>query len=254
MGIRMVAKMFNGMFSDWMNSERSAAEGPSCGGQVVRGRGSRVLTARRLGVALALSAVLLNTGCIGAMAQLLYVIKGHKENAEFAGLKDKTVAVVCITDSTAYGPDSLSSTVNKAVSLQLKQNVRKCTVISPAKVSEWIDHNGWNQSNFIEIGRGVGADMVVAIDMGSYTIKEGQTLYKGRTDLTVTVYDITKGGQVAHVHGPTEYVFPKNGRPSIQTSERQFEAVYLAKLTDYIARMFYDADTLDQVAEDATLM
>lgn len=217
-------------------------------------RYSRARLARKVGVALALSALLLNTGCVGALAQLLYVVKGQKNKAEFPGLQDKTVAVVCITDSTAYGPDSLSNTINKAVSLQLKQNVRKCTVISPAKVTEWIDHNGWNQSNFIEIGRGVGADMVVAIDMGSYTIKEGQTLYKGRTELTVTVYDISKGGQVAYVHGPTEHVFPKNGRPAIQSSERQFEAVYLAKLTDYIARLFYDADALDKVAEDAALM
>ncbi|MCE2791825.1 MAG: hypothetical protein ACK493_01200 [Planctomycetota bacterium] len=253
-GIRMVANMFNGIFHDWMSSDRSATGVACCSAQISRSRGPRALAARRLGVALALSALLFNTGCVGALAQLMYVIKGHKEKAEFAGLQEKTVAVVCITDSAAYGPDSLGSTINKAVSLQLKQNVRKCTVISPAKVSEWIDHNGWNQSNFIEIGRGVGADMVVAIDMGSYTIKEGQTLYKGRTDLTVTVYDISKGGQVAHVHGPTEYVFPKNGRPAIQTSERQFEAVYLAKLTDYISRMFYDADALDQVAEDATLM
>jgi hypothetical protein len=246
--------MFNGKFNNWTSGERTGA---AAGRSHPRNRGvnaARLGSVRRLALACALCGMLFNTGCVGAMAQLLYVIKGHKEKAEYPGLQEKKVAVVCITQSTAYGPDALSSTINKAVSLQLKQNVRRCTVISPSKVSEWIDHNGWNQSNFIEIGRGVGADMVVAIDLGSYTIKEGQTLYKGRTDLTVTVYDISKGGQVAHVHGPTEHVFPKQGRPAIQSSERQFEAVYLAKLTEYIARMFYDADALDQVAEDATLM
>ncbi len=240
MGLRMMAIMNN-------RSNKASREkaGRSVAGLVVD---------RRVGVCLALAALLLNSGCVGAMAQLLYVIKGHKVKAEYSGLEEKTVAVVCVTDSTAYGPDTLSTTINKAISLQLKQNVKKCTVVSPAKVNEWIDNNGWNQSNFIEIGRGVGADMVVAIDMGSYTIKEGQTLYKGRTNLTVTVYDISKGGQIAYVHGPMEYSFPKNGRPAIQTSERQFEAVYLAKLTDYVARLFYDADALDQVAEEASLM
>lgn len=236
----MVAKMFDDMKTS--GRERTLLQQ------------SRRSFAWRACVGLALTSLLLQTGCVGALAQLLYVVKGHKIKAEFAGLQEKTVAVVSVTDSTAYGPDTLSSTINKAISLQLKQNVRKCTVVSPAKVSQWIDSNGWNQSNFVEIGRGVGADMVVAIDIGSYTIKEGQTLYKGRVDLTVTVYDISQGGKVVFSTGAADYTFPPNGRPAIQTTERQFEAVYLAKLTDHIARLFYDSDALDKVAEEASVM
>lgn len=240
MGIRMVARMFDC---------RKIADGERKTFPLSR-RGALWKAC----VGLALCSLLMQTGCVGALAQLLYVVKGHKLKAQFPGLQEKTVAVVCVTDSTAYGPDTLSSTVNKAVSLQLKQNVRKCTVVSPAKVSQWIDSNGWNQSNFVEIGRGVEADMVVAIDLGSYTIKEGQTLYKGRCDLTVTVYDISQGGKVVYSTGATDYTFPPNGRPAIQTTERQFETVYLAKLTDQIARLFYDSDALDKVAEEASVM
>ena len=43
-------------------------------------------------------------GCMGGLAQLLYVIKGHKIPAEFNGLEGKRVAVVCISDASAYGP------------------------------------------------------------------------------------------------------------------------------------------------------
>ena len=49
-----------------------------------------------------------STGCIGAMAQLLYVIKGHKSPADFAGLEGKRVAVVVVSDASAYGPDTLT--------------------------------------------------------------------------------------------------------------------------------------------------
>jgi hypothetical protein len=204
--------------------------------------------------AVGLTSLLLFCGCIGAAAQLLYVIKGHKVPAAFAGLEGKKVAVVCSSEAAAYGPDTLTYSINKVVSLKLKDSVKKINVISPAKVEQWIDTNGWNQSNFVEVGRGLGADIVVAIDIGSYTIHEGQTLFKGRTNLTVTVYDISKGGQVVFVHGPTEYIFPSTGRPAIQTTDRQFELVYLKKLTDHISSLFFPRDQLDNVADDATLM
>ena len=204
--------------------------------------------------AIGLASMLFFCGCIGAAAQLLYVIKGTKSPAAFAGLEGKKVAVVCSSEAAAYGPDTLTYSINKVVSLKLKESVKKINVVSPAKVEQWIDTNGWNQSNFVEVGRGVGADLVVAIDIGSYTIHEGQTLFKGRTNLTVTVYDISKGGQVVFVHGPTEYVFPNTGRPAIQTTDRQFELVYLKKLTDHISSLFFPHDRLDNFAEDATLM
>lgn len=203
---------------------------------------------------LAMIPILASTGCMGAMAQLLYVIKGHKTKAAFKGLEGKKVAVVCVSDAVAYGPDTLTYTVSKTISLKLAQSVKKIQVIPPSKIESWMDNNDWNQIDFTEVGKGVGADMVVAIEIGRYTIHEGATLYKGRSDLTVTVYDMANEGQVVFVKGPQDYVFPSSGRPAIQTNDRNFEAIYLAKLNDHIAKLFYDHDALDDVADDATLM
>ncbi|MEZ6092684.1 MAG: hypothetical protein R3C03_00375 [Pirellulaceae bacterium] len=198
--------------------------------------------------------VVASTGCIGAMAQLMYVIRGHKTKAAYDGLEGKTVAVVCVSDAEAYGPDTLKYTVSKIVSLKLSQSVKKIKVVPPSKIEDWIDTNGWDQMDFTEIGRGVNADMVVAIEIAGYTIHDGATLYKGQSDLTVSVYDMKRDGQVQFVKGPENYVFPTNGRPAIQSTDRQFEAVYLAKLNDHISKLFYDHDALDDVAEDASMM
>lgn len=192
-------------------------------------------------------------GCIQQMAQLLYVIKGHKVPPKFAGLDGKQVAVVCVSDQSAYGPDTLTYTVSKYVSVKLAQGLKKSTVVSPAKIENWVDQNGWENSRVVDLGEALEADMVVVIEVGSYSIHEGATIYKGRSDLSVTVYDIEKNGQVAFVHGPEQHVFPESGRPAIQTPERQFETFYLARLTDHISKLFVEHDKLESFADDAIL-
>ena len=194
------------------------------------------------------------TGCLGGVAQLLHVLIGHKVPAAYSGLEGKRVAVVCVSDASAYGRDTLTYTVNKAVSLKLAQSVKNIRVVPAYEIEEWIDTNGWDETDFVKIGRGVNADMVLAIEISSYSIHEGATMYKGRSDLTATVYDIANDGQVTYVHGPKHFEFPEMGRPAIQTSDQKFEAYYLAHLTQHITRQFYDHDQLETVAEDAAAL
>lgn len=193
-----------------------------------------------------------SSGCIGAMAQILYVIRGHKTPAEYDGLAGKKIAVVVVSDSSAYGADTMSYTVSKAVSVDLANNLKGSSVIPPSRIEAWIDQNGFEGSDFIEIGKGVDADMVLAVEVGTYTIHDGSTLFKGQADLTITVYDC-KREQIVFTKGPDNFVFPKTGRPRIQTSDRKFEQFYLARLTKHISRLFYSHDQLDSIAEDAAM-
>lgn len=211
---------------------------------------------RRQGLfALGLCLVLITTsGCFGAAAQLFYVLYGHKTKAAFSGLEGKKVAVICVTDQVIHGPDTLTQVVSKLVSRQLATNVKRISMVPPSTIDSWIDMNGWDEVDFVEIGRGVKADMVVAIEVGGFTIHDGKTLFKGQSNLTVTVYNAKAGGEVSYVYGPTDYVFPKVGRPIMQSTDQQFETIYLAKLSDHISRLFYDSDSLDEVADDATFM
>ncbi len=193
-------------------------------------------------------------GCIGALAEILYVIKGHKIPAAYSGLEDKRVAVVCVSDASAYGPDTLTYTVSKVIGMKLAQSVKKIRVVPAHEIENWVDTNGWDETDFVALGKGVNAEVVLAVEISSYSIHEGATIFKGRADVTATVFDVTNGGQVAFVHGPKHFTFPENGRPAIQTTDRQFEAIYLAKLTEHITRQFYDHDMELTVAEDASLM
>lgn len=196
-------------------------------------------------------AVATSTGCIRQMAQLMYVIKGHEIPAKYSGLKGQRVAIVCVSDQTAYGPDTLTFTVSKYVSVKLQQGVKDIEVISPPKVDSWVDQNGWDPDSVVALGQDLKADKVLVIEIGSYSIHEGATIFKGNADVSTTVYDITKDGQVVFVHGPEPFSFPKNGRPAIHSTDRQFEAFYLARLTDHLSRLFVPHDKMDSFAEDA---
>lgn len=195
------------------------------------------------------------TGCIGAMSQLLYVIKGHNVPAAYDGLKEKRVAIVCVSDASAYGPDRLTDTVSKAVSMKLARGVKKIEVVPQVQIDSWIDQNAWDELEFSALGKGVGANAVVAIEIASYSIHEGPTIYKGRAEVTVTVYDLDapEGSQVAYVRGPREFTFPTHGDPAIQSNDRQFEMRFLGRLTQDIANQFCVHDKLESFAQDASL-
>lgn len=203
-------------------------------------------------IVLALAAGLLTLpGCVGFLAQMIYTFKGHEVQPDFDGLNGKRVAVVCVSDASAYGPDTLTYTVSQAVGILLANGLdENSQVIAPSRIEAWIDDNGWNETEYVELGKGVEADMVVAIEIASYSLKEGSTLFKGQSDVTVTVYDIEKDGQVPYSSTPNHFVFPRNGRPAIQTSEREFEAFYLSRLTTMIANHFIAHDKLETFAED----
>jgi len=129
----------------------------------------------------------------------------------------------------------------------------KITVAAPAKVDEFIEANGWHEDSAGRLGEAVGADYVVVIDVDNYSIHEGATLFKGKSEWTASAYDVAKEGSIVFTKGPSQYSFPKDGRPSIQTSEREFESFYLARLADHISKQFISYDKLEAFAEDAIL-
>jgi hypothetical protein len=162
---------------------------------------------------------------------------------------------LCVSDVSAYGPDNLSYTVSRAIGIKLAQGVKKIKLVPSSKVESWIDQNGWDELDFEGLAKGIGADRVIAVELASYSIKDGATMYKGRSDVTVTVYDLDEPGspKVAYGFGPQEFEFPKNGRPAIQTSDRKFEAFYLSQLTQHITNHFVEHDRLESVAVDAMM-
>lgn len=195
------------------------------------------------------------TGCIGLTAQLLYIFKGEKVKAEYAGLKDQRVAVVCVSPTASFGPGAESAMLAQTVGTILRQKVKNVEVVRDSEVADWIDRNDWNQIDFRNVGRGVNADMVLALELDSFSVNEGSTLYKGRATVSATVFDMSKGGEVVFRPGPVDIVYPTNGaRHSTETTEAKFRREFIFFVAHQLSKRFYDYDLIDDVAVDTTFV
>lgn len=192
------------------------------------------------------------TGCVNALAGMLYVIKGNKIDAEFNGLRGKTVAVVCRpVVQLQYATGNVSGDIARSLGFLLKKNLgRRITVIDADRVAEWTDEHTWE--DFTEIGEALQADLVVGIDLQDFRLYQGQTLFQGRARGTVKVYDVKHGGEVVFQKTLPQYVFPPNtGIPTSEKTEEDFRRQFTITLADAIGRCFYDHDASADFARDA---
>ena len=195
------------------------------------------------------------SGCVGLAAQVLYMVKGEKVPAEFEGLEGKRVAVVCVAGSGNYGPGSAPSVLSQLVEAILRNQVKNIKVVRHEEVIDWIDNNDWNQMDYRDVGRGVNADMVVGLDLDGYRLHEDATMYKGRASVTITVYDMKKGGESVYRDTMPNFMFPVNGGQHVsETNEAQFQRKFLLILAQDIAKHFYAYEFKDEFARDAVLM
>lgn len=207
------------------------------------------------GIAILMFLCVSSTGCVGTLAQLMFVVKGHDIPAEYSEFEGQRVAIVVGTDSSAYGQDPLANKIQRYVGHHLAANVDDIELVPSMEIVNWIDVNGWGDSpsQLAELGKEVSADLVLGINVEGYSIREGRTLYKGRSDVTLQVVD-AESGNVTYSKGPEHFEYPENGRPSIQTTDRKFETFYLAWLTKNISHQFYNHDRLVDVADDAAFV
>lgn len=193
-------------------------------------------------------------GC-GALVNIANVIWGNKTPAEYPGLEGKRVAVVCIMKSARYGRDRTPDMLARLVELTLQKEVKGIEIIPYEEVANWTDNHDWEDVDFNEIGRAVNAERVLAIELSSYSLHEGQTLYKGRADVEVNVHDITDRGRVKFHRELFDFEFPVNGgRPTVGSSEKKFEQKFLRILSVRIANYFYDFDVATVYATDASML
>ena len=197
---------------------------------------------------LCVSLLACSSGC-AVLYQLAYG-EGHTIEAEFDGLEGQRVAVVCVVNPSTYGDGSTAAQISDNVSQILQQNVPNIDVVNQDEVSDWLDTNDWDESDFEEIGRGVKADMLVAIDIDSFRLHESTTLYKGRAQVTTTVYDIAKG-KTAFRTTDHEYTFPTTHPVHVTATDAgAFHRKFIYLLSEHIAKNFYDYNLHEDFARD----
>lgn len=203
---------------------------------------------------LILGAFLMSAGCARMVANLVHAIKGNEVPAEFKALEGKRVAVVCATDE-GVGSDANGILLARYVRALLGEKVKEIKLVSQEEVDQWIDGEQSNGREFAKIGQGVKADYVVAIDMLNLRLKDGATLYRGVSDLTVAVYDIPKSGQVVFRKVLPQFSYPTMGGASaLETDETKFRRIYLTRVAQRLARHFYPYEAGADVAVDAEIL
>jgi len=194
------------------------------------------------------------TGCMGLAANLVNVIRGHTVKPVYSGLEGKRVAVVTLTDSSQYSDDASARLLSQRVVDILTTEGKNIKLVREDEVQQWRDRNGWDAVEFLDIGRGVKADKVVGIEMVNLRLRDGATLYRGRADVTVTVYD-TESGTAEFRRHIEEFTYPTSaGMYTSETTENKFRKLFLGVLAGRIARHFHSYDHADTVAIDAAIV
>lgn len=190
-------------------------------------------------------------GCVtGIPAQLGWMIWGLKKPAEYEGLKGETVALI-VYSPVSQGHERGMRMLTSKIHLELDNNVKKIEMISKNEVSDYVNYESVNERKLLAVGRGVGADKVIAVKVHSYSLMQGSTLYKGKIAYTVSVYDMTEGGKQVWNSARVEEDFPKHSSvPAIEMSYEGFEARFVNYVGLNIARLFYDFDLVDDYAPE----
>ncbi len=210
---------------------------------------------RSLLTALALVAVLVPVaGCTNFLTLAAYMIKGTDVPAEFDNLEGKRVAVVCQPMvELEYRSGMAAKELAREIGSLLKQHVAKIEVIDHRQVDAWIDENSWDR--YEDIGDAVKADLVLGVDLESFQIHKGQTLYQGSANITMHLVDCSNGDEeIVNRPLPQMLYPPSAGIPTSERQESQFRREFVTVLADQIARHFYKHDPYQYHALDAAAL
>jgi hypothetical protein len=201
-------------------------------------------------VLIASAAMASSGGCQAVMTTAMYLIKGTDVEPDYPGLKGKKVAVVCrpITELN-YANSAVGRDIVQQMSKLLTERVPKIKVVDAQKVNKWCDENTWEE--YVEVGKALKADVVVGVELEKFSIYQAQTLYQGKANAVVRVYDCKDGGKVIFEKILPQTIYPPNA--FIQTSdvqESEFRREFVGVLSDQIARHFYSHDPNADLGQD----
>ncbi len=217
-----------------------------------RSSAHRSATRPLLALMLAILALMPFNGCSSMLATGIYVWEGgNMVPAECDALKGERVVVVCRPPSSnEYRNAGASRAVAAKVSELLVKNVKDIDVVNPREVDNWVDESDWG--DFKELAKAVHADKVVHIELNNFDLYKGKTLYQGRSDVTVTVYDMKDRNKPSWESHIGEVLYPTNsGIPSQDKLPQQFEREFVEILAVRVAENFYRHDPNSSFAMDA---
>jgi hypothetical protein len=208
---------------------------------------------QRIFAALIVAVLLPTTGCGRLLATAIYAWNGGNfVEAEFDGLESKRVVIVCRPPtSLGFRYPHADRQLARRIGSLLALNVDDIEIVNYRDVDNWADEG--DGEDFRDLAQAVEADMVVHIDLLDFELNKGPTLYQGRAEVEISVYDMANDDAPVWEKSLGEFVFPAvGGLPTADKSSKQFQKQYLEVLSDRIARNFYRHDPSFDFALDST--
>lgn len=203
--------------------------------------------AARIAVVLLTAGLVHSSGCI--LVPAFY--RGRIAPPACDKLEGQRVAVVCTSNSSDFGPNPNTDLIARRVGSLLDENVKRIDVVSHQKVAAWLDEHDVDFIDYSEIGRGLEADLVVAIEIESIKLQDNPTMYKGRADYALEVIDIQEGGRAIYTPYAPPVIWPRiAGMSTTSVAKEQFRQKFVDVVSGDIARNFYAHDLNQQIAVD----
>lgn len=222
-----------------------------CARQIKKDRnGSRI---RTVAVCLGLALICCpSSGCVSMAANMLYAIRGNELPAEYDGLSEKRVAIICSIEGASAG-EAASTLLSSYISSILTEKLPKAHLVPTDEVDHRMEIEGWSKSDFGSIGKGLNADQVVMVRVSNLKLRDGATLFRGQCNMHVDVYDVKNGSKLVFTKNMADHAFPQHGGvPVTDTTEANFRNAYLQLVAAKIAALFHKVDPTQEYALDAT--
>ncbi|MEQ8209684.1 MAG: hypothetical protein RH917_07610 [Lacipirellulaceae bacterium] len=199
------------------------------------------------------TACIASTGCLHSLvATGMYIFQGgNVVDASCDELEgERVVVLVRPPASNEYRHAGAARALGSRVSNLLEINVDGIDMVSQQEVDNWIDEQDWE--NFKDLGRSVKATRVVYVELDSFELFKGKTLYQGDAELKISVYDMKNRGKLMFEQPLGQVLFPKNsGIPAADKPVQHFQKQYIEVLSNLIAEHFYDHNPNATFALDA---
>jgi hypothetical protein len=180
-----------------------------------------------------------SAGCIGLTVQLGHMMGLNFEPAAYTGLKGTRVAVVCVVPEAADGPETAGELLAANLESYLGKNVKKIAFVPRREVTNWMDVHAGDLIDYARMGKSLKADRVLLVELASFSYHEDATLYQGRAEFNVTVFDTATGERVYEDSDP-DMLFPANNAYHLtDMSEDKFKRAFVQRLAENIGGRFH---------------
>jgi uncharacterized protein YbjQ (UPF0145 family) len=189
------------------------------------------------------------SGC-APLAVVMSVFKDMRTPAEYPFLEKSRVAVIVASEAGTFANES-DVLLGREISQLMQSNISKVRMVSTDEVMQWTREDALDALDVSALRAKLKADAVVLVEVRDLTLRDGPTLYRGRSNSTVAVFDENHGDIAAFRKEFQNLVFPTSSISASEINEGRFKRLYLEVLARRISRAFYPYEPNEDVGLDA---